>query len=123
MINEITYDGIILPFLIIFARLNHNLMKLTRLFSCFLILSVLLCASKCKEQPSKNQGSEEAVPEIVVPSTPALDLVFGHTDSTGDDAKPLQQRINRQHGTHITEYAEEIGLGSRKYNIVNIDGD
>ena len=116
MINEITYDGIILPFLIIFARLNHNLMKLTRLFSCFLILSVLLCASKCKEQPSKNQGSEEAVPEIVVPSTPA-------PDSTGDDAKPLQQRINRQHGTHITEYAEEIGLGSRKYNIVNIDGD
>ena len=90
--------------------------KLTRLFSCFLILSVLLCASKCKEQPSKTQGSEEAVPEIVVPSTPA-------PDSTGDDAKPLQQRINRQHGTHITEYAEEIGLGSRKYNIVNIDGD
>ena len=370
MINEITYDGIILPFLIIFARLNHNLMKLTRFFSFFLILSVLLCASKCKEQPSKTQGSEEAVPQIVVPSTPApdpaaptvyftsdisaegivrvfdalgvpasgrvavkistgesarsnhlrpeliknlvqkvngtlvecntayggnrsttekhlkaieergyndiatvdimdsegtldipvsdskwikydrvgshlqnydfminlahfkghamggfggvlknqsigvassegklyihsagrsttrwmsdnqdgflesmaaaaqavhnyfkqegkdivyinvmnnmsvdcdcdgnpaspkvkdmgvlastdpvaldqacLDLVFGHTDSTGDDAKPLQQRINRQHGTHITEYAEEIGLGSRKYNIVNIDGD
>ena len=309
MINEITYDGIILPFLIIFARLNHKSMKLTRFFSFFLILSVLLCASKCKEQPSKTQGSEEAVPEIVVPSTPApdpaaptvyftsdisaegivrvfdalgvpasgrvavkistgesarsnhlrpeliknlvqkvngtlvecntayggnrsttekhlkaieergyndiatvdimdsegtldipvsdskwikydrvgshlqnydfminlahfkghamggfggvlknqsigvassegklyihsakdmgvlastdpvaldqacLDLVFGHTDSTGDDAKPLQQRINRQHGTHITEYAEEIGLGSRKYNIVNIDGD
>ena len=50
-----------------------------------------------------------------------LDLVFNHTDATGDDSKPLQERINRQHGTHITEYAEEIGLGTRKYNIVNID--
>ena len=50
-----------------------------------------------------------------------LDLVFGHTDSDGDDSKPLQQRINRQHGTHITVYAESIGLGTRKYNIVNLD--
>ncbi len=50
-----------------------------------------------------------------------LDLVFNHTDASGDDSKPLQERINRQHGTHITEYAEEIGLGSKKYNIVNID--
>ena len=52
-----------------------------------------------------------------------LDLVFNHTDASGDDAKPLQERINRQHGTHITEYAEKIGLGTKKYNIVNIDGN
>jgi uncharacterized Fe-S center protein len=50
-----------------------------------------------------------------------LDLVFNHTDASGDDSKPLQERINRQHGTHITEYAEAIGLGTRKYNIKNID--
>lgn len=50
-----------------------------------------------------------------------LDLVFGHIDSTGDDAKPLQERINRQHGTHIIDYAESIGLGVQKYNLVNID--
>ena len=50
-----------------------------------------------------------------------LDLVFGHIDADGDDAKPLQQRINRQHGTHIIGYAESIGLGSQKYNLVNID--
>lgn len=49
-----------------------------------------------------------------------LDLVFNHTDAAGDDAKPLQERINRQHGTHITEYAQQIGLGTKKYNIVNI---
>lgn len=50
-----------------------------------------------------------------------LDLVFNHSDATGDDAKPLQQRINRQHGTYITEYAESIGLGTRNYKIINID--
>ena len=49
-----------------------------------------------------------------------LDLVFNHADAAGDDAKPLQERINRQHGTHITEYAQQIGLGTKKYNIVNI---
>ena len=50
-----------------------------------------------------------------------LDLVFGHVDAVGDDAKPLQQRINRQHGTHIIDYAVKIGLGTDKYNLVNID--
>ncbi|MBR5924949.1 MAG: DUF362 domain-containing protein [Bacteroidales bacterium] len=50
-----------------------------------------------------------------------LDLVFGHVDSAGDDAKPLQQRINRQHGTHIVDYAASIGLGSLNYEIVDID--
>ena len=50
-----------------------------------------------------------------------LDLVFNHKDTSDNDSKPLQERINRQHGTHITEYAEKIGLGTRRYNIVNID--
>ncbi len=31
--------------------------------------------------------------------------------------KALIERINRQHGTYITEYAEKIGLGSKKYEI------
>jgi uncharacterized Fe-S center protein len=50
-----------------------------------------------------------------------LDLVFNHTNSNGDDAKPLVDRINRKHGLHTVEHAEKIGLGSRKYTIVSID--
>ena len=51
-----------------------------------------------------------------------LDMVFGHeNDVPGDDAKPLQQRINRQHGTYITEYAEQIGLGSKSYRLITLD--
>ena len=51
-----------------------------------------------------------------------LDLVFNHKAGPGDDEKPLIERINRQHGTYITEYAEKIGLGSKKYKLFNIDG-
>ena len=52
-----------------------------------------------------------------------LDLVFNHVSSKDNDAKPLQDRINKKHGTHTVEYAEQIGLGTRKYTIVNIDLD
>lgn len=37
------------------------------------------------------------------------------------NATPLQQRIERQHGTHIVDYAEEIGLGSRSYQLIDLD--
>ena len=50
-----------------------------------------------------------------------LDLVFNYNSTTGDDAKPLQERINRQHGTHIVDYAVTIGLGTDQYTIVNLD--
>ena len=49
-----------------------------------------------------------------------LDMVFNHQGKPGDDNKPLIERINRQHGTYITEYAEQIGLGSRKYTLISI---
>lgn len=49
-----------------------------------------------------------------------LDLVFNHKGKPGDDEKPLIERINRQHGTCITVYAEQIGLGSRTYQLAKI---
>jgi len=50
-----------------------------------------------------------------------LDKVFNYNGKPGDDNKPLIERINRQHGTYITDYAERIGLGSKKYVLINID--
>ena len=50
-----------------------------------------------------------------------LDLVFNHKASEGDDEKPLIERINRQHGTYIVDYAEKIGLGTKNYQLVEID--
>ena len=49
-----------------------------------------------------------------------LDLVFNHKATPGDDNKPLIERINRQHGTYIVDYAQQIGLGSMKYELVTL---
>lgn len=43
-------------------------------------------------------------------------------DAEGDDATSLKARIEKQHGIHTVEHAEKIGLGSRKYKLVSIDG-
>lgn len=49
-----------------------------------------------------------------------LDLVFHYPSSEGDDAQALIKRINSRHGVHTVEHAEAIGLGSRKYTLVNL---
>lgn len=50
-----------------------------------------------------------------------LDLVFNHESTADDNAVPLQNRINRQHGTYIVDYAEQIGLGKKAYQLIDID--
>lgn len=50
-----------------------------------------------------------------------LDLVFNHESVSGDDAGALIRRIESLHGTHTVEYAEEIGLGTQAYNLINLD--
>ncbi|MBD5145270.1 MAG: DUF362 domain-containing protein [Ruminococcus sp.] len=47
-----------------------------------------------------------------------LDLVYEQKD--GDGAS-LVNRIESRNGLHTLEHAEEIGLGSRNYQLVNID--
>lgn len=49
-----------------------------------------------------------------------LDLVFNHQSVADDDASPLIQRIENLHGTHTVEYAEQLGLGSQQYTLVNL---
>lgn len=46
-----------------------------------------------------------------------VDLVYAAPDSAS-----LIRRMERQHGIHTLEHAEEIGLGSRTYTLVDIDG-
>lgn len=50
-----------------------------------------------------------------------VDIVFGMTPSEGNDNRPLIERINSLHGTHTIEYAEQIGMGSRNYELVSLD--
>ena len=50
-----------------------------------------------------------------------LDLIFNHQSVPGDNAQPLINRINQRHGTHTVEYAEQIGLGTQAYNLIEIN--
>ena len=45
----------------------------------------------------------------------AIDLCFA-----AEGSESLKQRVERQNGLHTLEHGEEIGLGSRAYNLINI---
>ena len=68
----------------------------------------------------KDMGIVASLDPVAVDQA-CLDMVFNYKGKPGDDNKPLIQRINRQHGTYITDYAEQIGLGSKKYELISID--
>ena len=51
----------------------------------------------------------------------AFDIVSQIHNDEHNNTKPLLDRIERKHGTHIMEWGEKIGLGSRKYTMVSID--
>ena len=46
----------------------------------------------------------------------SIDLCFA-----AEGSESLQQRVERQNGLHTLEHAEEIGLGSRTYELVDIN--
>ena len=48
----------------------------------------------------------------------SLDAVKNSTDAGREH---FMERVNSQNGEHILEYAEQIGFGSRDYNLVKID--
>ena len=78
----------------------------------------------CDGHPAKPQLKDMGIVASLDPvavDQACLDMVFNYQGKPGDDNKPLIQRINRQHGTYITDYAEQIGLGSKKYVLINID--
>ena len=50
-----------------------------------------------------------------------LDLVFNHQNTTGDSNSALVSRIESLHGTHTVSYAEQIGLGSQSYTLIDVN--
>ena len=78
----------------------------------------------CDGHPAKPELKDMGIMASLDPvalDQACLDKVFNYQGKPGDDNKPLIQRINRQHGTYITDYAEQIGLGSKKYKLISID--
>ena len=47
-----------------------------------------------------------------------IDMLWNSTDP---GHTKIMERVDRQEGRHITEYASEIGLGTTEYTLINID--
>lgn len=78
----------------------------------------------CDGHPAKPELQDMGIMASLDPvalDQACLDKVFNYKGKPGDDNQPLIERINRQHGTYITDYAEKIGLGSKKYKLINLD--
>ena len=50
-----------------------------------------------------------------------IDIINNQEVTATNDPTDLLSRIDKKHGVHTIEYAEAIGLGTRKYKIVSID--
>jgi hypothetical protein len=50
-----------------------------------------------------------------------IDIINQQKVTATNDPTDLLNRIDRQHGVHTIEWAEQIGLGSREYILVNIE--
>lgn len=50
-----------------------------------------------------------------------VDIINNQKVTAESDPTDLLKRIDKQHGTHTIDWAEKIGLGNKKYTIVNID--
>lgn len=49
-----------------------------------------------------------------------LDLVYAVKPSEGNNNQPLIERIESRNGKHTVDYAEKIGLGTKKYELINL---
>ncbi len=69
-------------------------------------------------EPEMNDVGILASYDPVALDQACVDIVY-NTDKSESGA--LIERIESRNGIHTLEHAEKIGLGSRKYNLVNID--
>ena len=74
----------------------------------------------CASNPAKPEIADIGILASTDPV--ALDQACVDLASKAPGSQSLVNRINDRHGVHTLEHAEEIGLGSRKYQLESIDG-
>lgn len=71
------------------------------------------CDSKQGDPVMKDIGIAASLDPVAVDQA-CIDMIWNSSDP---GAKELQERVDRQEGRHILPYAEELGLGSRDYEL------
>lgn len=75
------------------------------------------CDSNPEDPCMKDIGILASLDPVAVDQA-CIDMIWNSTDPGRDH---FIERVERQNGRHILPYAEEIGLGTREYELVEID--
>ena len=105
------------------AQAVHNYFKARNGIVYINVMNNLSVDCDCDGHPSAPQMKDIGIlasTDPVALDRACLDLVYSHEPSAGDNNAPLIQRIDSRHGTHTVDYAQEIGLGSKSYTLVDV---
>lgn len=105
------------------AQAVHNYFKARNGIVYINVMNNLSVDCDCDGHPSAPQMKDIGIlasTDPVALDRACLDLVYNHEPSAGDNNAPLIQRIDSRHGTHTVDYAQEIGLGSKSYTLVDV---
>lgn len=105
------------------AQAVHDYFKSKKGIVYINVMNNLSVDCDCDGNPSAPQMKDIGILASLDPvalDKACLDLVFNHESSADDNSQPLIQRIDGRHGTHIIDYAEQIGLGTKNYDLLDI---
>ena len=105
------------------AQAVHNYFKSKKGIVYINVMNNLSVDCDCDGNPSAPQMKDIGILASLDPvalDKACLDLVFNHESSADDNSQSLVQRIDSRHGTHIIDYAEQIGLGTKNYDLLDI---
>lgn len=77
------------------------------------------CMPKPAKPRLKDIGIAASLDPVAVDQA-CLDMVFAIEPTEDNNNAPLMRRINSRHGTYLPVYAEKIGLGTRRYQLIEI---
>ncbi len=77
------------------------------------------CDAHPQEPKMKDIGILSSTDPVALDQA-CLDLVDAVKPTEDNDNRPLLARIAKQHGRHTVDYAASLGLGSQKYQLVEI---
>jgi len=74
------------------------------------------CSSHPKDPEIQDIGIMASTDPVALDKA-CLDIIYGIQPDDNNNPKPLIRRIEKQHGGHIIDYAEQIGMGSKQYKL------
>lgn len=87
------------------------------------VLNNLSIDCDCVEHPVKAEMTDIGIAASLDPvalDRACVDMIY---NSPQQGKKSFIERMEKQHGAHLLDYAEELGLGTQKYELIHIDPD